>query len=376
MKSLRFSAVFLLLLGASIWGQDLWEQAMAPQYETLNAVKEKVNAQFYTKVDAQKLEYAAISGLLKALNDPYSRFLDPDQYDQYKLRQAGSLDGFGLQMGIRDGRLTVIAPLGGSPAQKAGILPSDVVEMLNGKSTQGMSLDEALAMIQEAANIRLRIERPKEKKRFDITLKRSKMVLKAVTSVREFGTVGYIRLATFESQNTGGELALALDQLKKPYIRSLVLDLRNNGGGLLNQAMAVLGQFIQEADAIYTIGRDGRKQPLHVVGTATYRGPLVILINRGSASSSEIVAGALKDLKRAVIVGENSFGKASVQKVIELPGGAALILTVAHYLTPAGVDISKVGIAPNYTLLENKPGTDSQLEEAVSIATEQGYKQK
>lgn len=367
----------VMTLSFPITAQEFWEQVTSPPFESFNAVKDKIRSSFYAKVDDKKLEIAAIHGMLKSLGDPYSRYLDVEQYEQFKLRQNGGLDGFGLQMGMRDGKLTVIAPITGSPAQKAGVNPLDTVLMINGKSTQGLALDEAMAIVQEANVLRLRIASSHDKKTRDLTLRRSVMALKAVSEVREFGSVGYIRLISFEPLSTASELTDALLKLQKPYIRSILLDLRNNGGGLLNQAAAVLGLFIQEADAIYTISKDGRKQAMHVSGSALYRGPLVVLINHGSASSSEIVAGALKDLKRASVVGENSFGKASVQKVIELPDGSALLLTVAHYLTPNGVDISKVGIAPNYFIRDSKSaGKDSMIEEAVSIATEQGYRQK
>jgi C-terminal processing protease CtpA/Prc len=206
---------------------------------------------------------------------------------------------------------------------------------------------------------------------------RSKKETPSVTQEMMFGTVGYLKLSSFESVNTTQRVLESIGRLKSQFMKSLILDLRNNRGGMLDQAIGVLGAFMDHADVAYTMYRDGYKHPLNVHGTAVYNGPLLVLINRNTASSSEIVAAAIQELKRGIVLGEKSFGKASVQQVFDLPDGSALVMTVAHYVTPKGVNLSKTGVTPDVTLDSNPklPG-DPVLQQAIQEAMVEGYRKK
>lgn len=313
-------------------------------------------------VDGDKLTYqdlirAALKGMLNSL-DPHSEFLEPEKYDELKKDTEGSFGGVGIQIGLRNEFLTVIAPIEDTPASQAGILPGDRIVKIDGNSTERMSLTEAVKRLRgkPGTEVTITVLRPSSGAIKDYKLVRADINLPSVKDIngkREFplsdGQIGYIRLTQF-SERTDAELDEALDRLVKQNAKGLVLDLRDNPGGLLDQAAKVCEKFLPAKTLIVsTEGRDPSERREY---RSRSRGkhldlPMVVMVNEGSASASEIVAGCLQDLKRAVVVGEQTFGKGSVQSIIALQDGAALRLTTAKYYTPSHRVIHEQGITPD-----------------------------
>jgi len=299
--------------------------------------------------DSVLLEYA-IQGMLINL-DPHSAYLTRDAFEDLQTNTSGEFSGLGLEVGMEGGYVTIVAPIDGSPAAEAGLMTGDVILQLDGKPVKGMSLNEAIELMRgpKGSPIELQIGRPGESKPFDITLTRD---IITVASVRERFLepgYGYIRVAQFQNR-TGHDVRAALKRLMdKEEIKGLVLDLRNNPGGVLGASVDVAGLFLDGELVVYTEGRLTNSDMRYSAepGDASDGVPIVVLINGGSASASEIVAGALQDHKRAVIMGTDSFGKGSVQTVMPISESRAVKLTTALYFTPGGRSIQAAGIAPD-----------------------------
>ncbi len=309
-----------------------------------------VQDNYVDEPEAQKLIYGAASGMVRTL-DPYSQFMDPELHREMKTETEGQFGGVGLRMTMKDEWLTVQTPMPGSPAYRLGVLPNDRVVEIDGASTKDMSMPDALRKMRGApgTKIKIRVERGPEDgaeggwKTLDFEITRELVKIESTLHLKLEGGVGYLRIAEF-SAKTADDVSDALKKLKKDGATSLVLDLRNDPGGLLSAAVEVSSMFLGEGKLIvYTQGRRADSRQDFSAGTkAPYPSlPLVVLINGGSASGSEIVAGALQDHKRAVVVGQRSFGKASVQSLIPLPDGSGLRLTVARYYTPLGRSIHR-----------------------------------
>jgi carboxyl-terminal processing protease len=312
------------------------------------------------KLTYQELIYGALKGMLNTL-DPHSEFMEPQKYDDLKKETEGSFGGVGIQLGVRGEFLTVIAPIEGTPASRAGILPGDRIIRIEGKGTDRMSVTEAVKRLrgQPGTEVTISVLRPSTGAVKDHKLVRADINVPTVKDwegKREFplGTdkIGYLRIIQF-GEHTDAELDEALKRLSQAGLRGLIVDLRDNPGGLLDQAASVCGKFVPARTLLVsTEGRDpAEKREYH----ATSRGlhvdvPMVVLVNGSSASASEIVAGCLQDLRRAVIVGEQTFGKGSVQSVIQLQDGAALRLTTAKYYTPSHKVIHEKGITPDIVI--------------------------
>lgn len=321
--------------------------------------------------------YLAIRTMLASLNDPYTKFLDPKEFAEETSSIKGSLKGIGIQIGTRDGKLTVIAPIEDTPAEKAGILADDEIIEIDGTSTKGMSVDQAADRIrgEEGTNVKLVIKRKTELKTFSVT--RKEIELKAVSTkvpndVKLNSEVGYIRLSSFISKNAASEFQKALvdNSDKKGYI----VDLRSNPGGLLTNAIFISNMFLSGDVIVSTVDRDGYMETQRSMKAVLTNKPLVVLINKGSASASEITSGALKDNKRAILVGEQSFGKGLVQEINKLPNGSGVNITIQKYFTPNGTDINKKGITPDIIVelteedIKNK--NDKQLIKANEVLTD------
>lgn len=334
-----------------------------------------VQDNYVDEEDTQKLVYGAASGMVRTL-DPFSQFMDPDEYREIKNETEGQFGGIGIRMTVEDEWLTVQTPLPGSPAYRLGILPKDRVAEIDGESARDMSMADALRKLRGApgSKVKLGILRGPEDgdegdwKRLDFEVTRELVKIDSVQSLKLDGGVGCLRIAEF-SAKTAEDAAEAVAQLKKEGATSLVLDLRNNPGGLLSAAVEVASLFLGDAKlVVYTQGRrpENRQDFTTALKAPHPTMPLVVLINEGSASASEIVAGAMQDHKRAVIVGERSFGKASVQSVIPLSDGSGLRLTVARYYTPSGRSIHRDektkagGITPDI-VVEVTPETEGKL---------------
>jgi carboxyl-terminal processing protease len=311
-----------------------------------------------TRTSYHDLIYAAMKGMLASL-DPHSQFMDPNDFKEMQDDTRSRFNGLGIEVAVKGGLLTVITPMEDTPAAKAGILSGDQILRINGNSTEKMDLQDAVQFLRGTTGqkVTLTILRPSTKEIKDFTLERTEIKVQSVKGTKlldqELGgnfKIGYVRITQF-NEPTAEELAKALDELQKQGMQALVLDLRNNPGGLLNVAVDVCAQFLPPGTKVVsTQGRVASQQ--HDYSTSTTikerpHFPLAVLVNEGSASGSEIVAGAMKDLKRAVIVGETTFGKGSVQNVVQLPDGSALRFTTAKYYTPSKQVIHGNGVVPN-----------------------------
>ncbi len=310
-----------------------------------------VQDNYVEKVEQKKLMYGAINGMLREL-DPHSSFLKPEDYKELQIETKGKFGGLGIEITIRDNILTVVAPLEDTPADKAGVQASDQIIKIDEQPTQDMSLMDAVQKMRgpKGTKVKLTIIRKGERKPLDFELTRDVISIQSVKSRSLEPGFGYVRISSFQS-GTVTDLRKSLDQLEveNPGMQGLILDLRNDPGGLLDQAVEVSDEFLDEGLIVYTGGRlDNQKMRFEAhKNTKAHSYPIVVLVNSGSASASEIVAGALQDHKRAIIMGEQTFGKGSVQTVIPLNDGSALRLTTSLYYTPSGRSIQAKGITPD-----------------------------
>jgi carboxyl-terminal processing protease len=335
-------------------------------YKDLNLfgdVFERVRADYVDKPDDKKLVELAINGMLTGL-DPHSNYMDPKSFKDMQVQTRGEFGGLGIEVTMEDGLVKVVAPIDDTPAAKAGIQANDIITALDDDSVQGMTLNQAVDKMRGPVNskIKLTIMRKGADKPIVVTLTRAVIRVKSVRWHAEGSDVGYIRITQFNEQTADG-LKSALSDLKSKLgadkIKGYVLDLRNNPGGLLDQAILVVNDFINHGEIVSTRGRSAdetQRYDAHPGGDLTDGKPVIVLINGGSASASEIVAGALQDQKRATLVGTRSFGKGSVQTIIPLgAGNGALRLTTARYYTPSGRSIQAKGITPDIRVVQEVP---------------------
>lgn len=319
--------------------------------------------------------YVAIDTMLASLNDPYTKFLDPKEFEEENSSIKGSLKGIGVQIGVRDGKLLIIAPIEDTPGEKAGLLAEDEILEIDGKSTKGISVDKAADQIrgEEGTTVTLLIKRKGQpNKLYKIT--RAEIEIKSVSEKMPFDTklndsIGYIRLSSFISRNTSTEFLNALE--KNSSKQGYIIDLRSNPGGLLSNAIIISDMLLNGGVIVATVDRDGYKDTTRATRKFVTNKPIVVLINKGSASASEILSGALKDNERALLVGEKSFGKGLVQEINRLYDQAGLNITIQKYLTPNGTDINKKGIEPDITVKlteeDAKAKKDTQLLKAEEL---------
>jgi len=322
----------------------------------------------------QEAAYNAIQTMLKNLDDPFTRFLDPEQYRSLQVNTSGELTGVGLQITLNSqtGKLEVIAPLAGSPGDKAGIKPGDRILKIEGVSTENLTLDEAAAKMRGriGSSVTLLIERDQEGET-EITIVRDRISLNPVVaelrSSAQGTPIGYLRLNQFNA-NASTELAHAITSLEKKGAAAYILDLRNNPGGLLQAGIEIARLWLDSGTIVYTVNRQGIQGSFEAFGPALTKDPLVILVNQGSASASEILAGALQDNGRAQLLGETTFGKGLIQSLFELSDGSGLAVTIAKYETPKHRDINKLGIKPD-KVIPQQPITREQI----ATAADQQY---
>jgi carboxyl-terminal processing protease len=326
--------------------------------ELFGDVLDTVERQYVTEVDDQKLIEAAIDGMLTSL-DPHSGYLNPDSFDDMRDQTRGEYGGLGIEVTSEEGVVKVISPMDETPAARAGIKAGDYITAVNGESVLGLSVNEAVKQMRgkPGESVTLTIAREKTDP-FDVKVVREVIKPKSATAKME-GDFGYLRVSAFNEKTTDeAEAALAELRAKNPKMQGLVLDLRNNPGGLLDQAVGISDMFLEGGEIVSQRGRDPRDIERYNArpGDVAAGLPMVVLINSGSASAAEIVAGALQDRKRAEVVGLTSFGKGSVQTVIPLRGGmdGALKLTTARYYTPSGRSIQQTGIEPDLEVAESR----------------------
>jgi len=329
-------------------------------YESLKVFSEVlslIEATYVEKVSSKKLIEGAIHGLVKTL-DPHTSYLPPDAYQEMKVQTSGKFGGLGIEVSMRDGILTVISPIDGTPAFEAGIQAKDKIVKIENDSTLDMSLNDAVSLLRGEVGSPVNITILRDRLKAPLLVKIVRDIIK-VQSVKKNvynSDIGYIKIRSF-SKNTSSDLDKALSYLRNKNITKLILDVRNNPGGLLNQAVEVSDRFLGNENLIvYTKGRmEDQNSRFITHGKINYVDyPMIILVNGGSASASEIVAGALQDLSRAVILGTPTFGKGSVQTIMPLSDGSALRLTTARYYTPSGKIIQENGITPDI-VIDNQP---------------------
>jgi carboxyl-terminal processing protease len=326
----------------------------AETYRLLNLfgdVFEQVKSKYVEDVDDKKLIEAAINGMLTSL-DPHSSYLNMDNFEEMQVDTRGEFGGLGIEVTMEDGFVKVIAPIYDTPAEKAGLQPGDFITHIDGTAIRGLTLNDAVEMMRGKVNtdIVLTIIRKGEQTPFDVTLTRAVIKIQSVRAEPK-DDIGYIRITKFNEQTASGLQRAIADMREEigPEIKGLVIDLRNNPGGLLDQAISVSDAFLDKGEIVSTRPRDTENTERYNArsGDLSEGLPIVVLINDGSASASEIVAGALQDHRRAVIMGTRSFGKGSVQTILPMPGNVALRLTTARYYTPSGKSIQEVGIVPD-----------------------------
>ncbi|HHN65455.1 MAG TPA: S41 family peptidase [Nitrospirae bacterium] len=326
------------------------------QLKLFTEVLDIVQKNYVEEVKTKDLIYGAIRGMMRSL-DPHSGFMPPEAYKEMKIDTTGEFGGLGIQIAIKDGVLTVIAPIEDTPAWRAGLKAGDRIIKVDGEPTKDMSLFEAVNKMRgpKGTKVTLTIYRKGWKETKDFTIVRDIIKLKSVKYKLIDDRIGYVKIKQFQ-QNTAADLEKALKDLDKKGIDSLILDLRNNPGGLLSSAIDVADQFLPPGKlVVYIKGRSGEKTEYRTRGKRKhYNWSVIVLVNQGSASASEIVAGALKDWKRGVILGVTTFGKGSVQSVIPLSDGSGLRITTAKYYTPKGISIQNTGIEPDI-VVELKP---------------------
>jgi carboxyl-terminal processing protease len=322
-------------------------------------VFERVRAEYVDPVDDKELIENSINGMLTGL-DPHSSYMNAKAFRDMQVQTKGEFGGLGIEVTQDNGFIKVISPIDDTPASRAGVKAGDIITALDGKTVQGLSLQDAVDKMRGPPNskISLTIKREGVDKPIDVSMLREIIHIQVVKSRMEPDNVGYVRLSQFTEQADAGlkQAVRSLKQQSGGKLRALILDLRNNPGGLLDQAVAISGDFINQGEIVSTRARHAEDaQRWDAKGSDILDGaPLVVLINGGSASSSEIVAGALQDHHRAALLGTRSFGKGSVQTVIPLPGNGAMRLTTARYYTPSGRSIQGLGISPDVPVAENR----------------------
>jgi carboxyl-terminal processing protease len=376
-QSALIAAVTLLIgiglgYGAQSLQQRYWSRGAKVDYSSLQALESTLRSKFDGNLDNTKLLDSAKKGLVAAGDDPYTVYLTPSEAKDLNSDLTGSLSGIGAEIGIRASQLTVIAPIDGTPAAKAGLQPKDVIGKINGDDPSGLSLDEAVQKIRGAkgTQVKLMISRGGGEP-FEVTITRDDISVPSVKWSMKASNVGDIQVVRF-GPDTGAKVQQAAQELIAQGATKFILDVRNDPGGYLDQAVAVASQFVPSG--LIVDERRGTTVTDHfdASGTGLLLGKqTIVLINAGSASASEIVAGALQDHKVATILGEKSFGKGSVQEVITLGDGGTLKVTVAHWYTPNGKNISKEGIAPDtevkLTADDIQASRDPQLDKALEL---------
>ncbi len=333
------------------------EEDIFEQLDLLMEVFERIRADYVEPVDDKKVLQGAIAGMLQSL-DPHSSYLPPKSYDSLQFQMEGEYGGLGLEVTMEKGVVVVVSPIRGTPAERAGLKAGDYITHIDGKPVMGLSLDEAVEKMRGPVGtaITLTVVRRGEEEPFEVKIVREKIVVPSVEARIERGHIGYIAVSSFNEQTAKG-IKKAIRSFRaehKDDLIGVVLDLRNNPGGLLDQAVAVADEFLSRGEIVSVRGRHERDNERFQAtsGDLIHGLPMIVLVNAGSASASEIVAGALQDHRRAVILGEQTFGKGTVQHILPLgPGRGALRLTTARYYTPSGRSIQELGITPDIPVL-------------------------
>ena len=377
MKKILYSFIitlfFTLNLSANTNNEELYKKI-----DLFAEVLDKIKKEYVDKVDQSELIDDAINGALQSL-DPYSAYMNPEFFDSMQTDTRGEFGGLGIEVGMEAGVVKVISPIDGTPASKAGIKAGDYIIKIDGTQVQGKSLMEAVKLMRGpvGSEINLTIRRKGKKKAFIKTIKREIIEIKSVEAKIIKNKIGYLRLKAFNENSSKQliQIISSFEKSEKPV--GYILDLRNNPGGLLTQAIQVTDFFLDEGEILSTRGRKVTENRRFFAkkGDKVNGKPLIVLINNGSASASEIVAGALKDHKRAIILGSSTYGKGSVQSIIPLNNGGGIRITISKYYLPSGKSISEVGVKPDIFINDEADDfqidtkSDSQLNYALKLLT-------
>ena len=352
------------------------ENDIYKKIDLFGEVLEKINKEYVDEINQSESMDSAIDGLLQSL-DPYSSYMSPEIFNEMQTETSGEFGGLGIEVGMESGVVKVISPIDDTPASRAGIKAGDYIVKINDTQVQGKSLTEAVELMRGpvGSGIELTIRRRGEKKALNFTIIREIIEVKSVKADILEKNIGYMRLTSF-NENSGEQIKKEIKKLEKNKdVKAYILDLRNNPGGLLSQAIKISDFFLDNGEIVSTKSRKASENRKWFAknGDLINGKTLLVLINYGSASASEIVAGALKDHKRAILLGENSYGKGSVQSIIPLKNNGAIRLTVAKYYLPSGKSISEIGVSPDIEIGEEtddfriKTETDNQLNYAIKL---------
>tara|TARA_B100000902_G_scaffold266957_1_gene252999 strand:+ start:26 stop:1156 length:1131 start_codon:yes stop_codon:yes gene_type:complete len=373
MKKIFISFLFYYIF---LQGVNSAENDIYKKIDLFGEVLEKINKEYVDEINQSESMDSAINGLLQSL-DPYSAYMSPDIYNEMQTETSGEFGGLGIEVGMESGVVKVISPIDDTPASKAGIKAGDYIVKIDDIQVQGKSLTEAVEIMRGpvGSEIKLTIRRIGEKKALTFKIVREIIQIQSVKTDLIEQNIGYIRLTSF-NENSGAQIKKKIKEFESDKsINAYILDLRNNPGGLLSQAIKITDFFLDNGEIVSTKSRklSENRRWFAKNGDLINGKTLIVLINYGSASASEIVAGALKDHKRAILLGESSYGKGSVQSIIPLKNNGAIRLTVAKYYLPSGKSISEVGVSPDIEISENsddfriKTKTDNQLNYAIKL---------
>ena len=383
-KTILFIFFIYAIIPLKAINADTNRQETYKQLNLFGDVFQRVQEQYVEEVTDKKLIESAISGMLQSL-DPHSSYLSADSYKDMQVKTKGKFGGLGIEITMEDGVVKVVSPIDDTPAAKAGMKSGDLIIGVDGESIRGLTINESVSKLRGPVGSKVIITVVRDKQDpYEIEIKRDIINIKSVKH-NIIKNIGYVRLTTFSDTTTSG-LEKAINEIKKNIgnkFQGLILDLRNNPGGLLNQSISVADAFLNQGEIVSTQGRndDDTSRVFAKKGDLINGQPLVVLINSGSASASEIVAGALKDHSRAIIIGTRSFGKGSVQSIIPLAGNGAMRLTTARYFTPSGISIQAKGIDPDIIVEAGatdlkKPKNNNRREENLRGALDKNKKSK
>ena len=377
----KINIVIIIFLNIFISSNYVYSKNSNELYEKIdlfNEVLETIKQEYVNEVDQSEIMDSAINGLLQSL-DPYSAYMSPKSFDGMQTDTKGEFGGLGIEIGMESGVVKVISPIDDTPAANAGIKSGDYIVRINDEQVQGKTLTEAVDLMRGpvGSEIKLTVRRKNERKALEFKIKRAVIEVKSVEAklIGKNNKIGYLRLKSF-NQNSDEQLFKKINNFeKKNKLTGYILDLRNNPGGLLNQAISITDFFLNDGEIVSTKGRkiSETRKFFSKRGDGINKKPLIVIINNGSASASEIVSGALKDHKRAIILGERTYGKGSVQSIIPLRNGGGLRLTISKYYLPSGKSISKIGVLPDIFVEEVgkdfkiNTDTDNQLKYAVDL---------
>ena len=371
--------IIILSVIISFFYNPAHSQNLDKLYEKIDLfseVLEKINNEYVDEIDQSEVMDSAINGVLQSL-DPYSAYMNPEIYEEMQTETSGEFGGLGIEVTMEAGVVKIITPIDDTPASRAGVKAGDYIVRINGEQVQGKTLMEAVNLMRGPVNtsIEITIRRKGLKKAKIFKIKREIIEIKSVASKLIEKEIGYLRLRAF-NENSSDQLKKEISKLeKKENLLGYIFDLRNNPGGLLSQAIQISDFFLDDGEIVSTKGRKNRENRKFFAkkGDKINGKPLIVLINNGSASASEIVAGALQDQKRAILLGESTFGKGSVQSIIPLKNKGAIRLTISKYYLPSGKSISDIGVSPDIMVEESEENfvintdTDNQLNYAIKL---------